>query len=310
MNRVPSTPLGVNGVPSTPVGLNGAAWVLAARPRTLAAGVVPVAVGSALALHDGLFAPLPALAALIGALFIQIGTNLANDHFDFRRGADTSERLGPARATQQGWLEPRAVLTGAFLCFAAAMAIGLYLVAVAGPWLIAIGLASVLAGYAYTGGPWPLGYHGLGELFVFVFFGLVAVGGTYFVQAHSLSPIALVAAGPVGALGVALLAVNNLRDARTDAKAGKRTLVVRFGARFGRAEYLAAIALGVVVPIALWASGAASAWVLLPFASLPLALAPIRTVIRDSGAVLNAALAQTARFQLVFGLLFALGLSR
>lgn len=286
------------------------ALLLAARPRTLVAAVVPVAVGSALASRAHAFEGGPAFAALVGALLIQIGTNLANDYFDWKRGADTGARLGPARATQQGWLPPRAVLLAALGCFAGAAVVGGYLVAVAGPVLVVVGLTSIAAGYAYTGGPWPLGYHGLGDVFVFVFFGLVAVGGTFFVQTRTLDVVTLLAAVPVGALGVSLLAVNNTRDEETDRAAGKRTLVVRFGARFGRFEHLAMIVLSAVVPAAMWLSGAASVWVLLPLASLPLAVGPVRAMRTGVGRELNLVLAQTARFQLGFGLLYAAGLSR
>ncbi|MCC6333195.1 MAG: 1,4-dihydroxy-2-naphthoate polyprenyltransferase [Myxococcales bacterium] len=287
-----------------------AAWFLAVRPRTLVAGVVPVAVGSAVALRDGHFQPLVALAALAGALLLQIGTNLANDYYDFKRGADTADRLGPPRATQQGWLAPGAVLAAGLGCFGAALLVGLYLVSVGGPAILVLGLASIAAGLAYTAGPFPLAYHGLGDLFVLAFFGLVAVGGTYFVQAHALSPLALWASLPVGLLGVALLAVNNTRDEKTDAAAGKRTLVVRLGRAFGRAEWLGCVVASSLVPVGLFAAGLAGAWVLLPLASTPLAVAPGRLVFRAEGALLNQALAGTARLQLVFGLLFAVGLSR
>ena len=285
------------------------AWVLATRPKTLVAGVVPVAVGSALALRDGAFVAWVAVAALVGALLIQVGTNLVNDYYDHLRGADTAERLGPPRATQQGWLAPRTVLTGAVVCFAAAMLVGVSLVVAGGLPLLAVGLLSIAAGYAYTGGPWPLGYHGLGDVFVLVFFGLVAVGGTYFAQAHQLTLPVLIAGLAVGSLGVALLAVNNVRDERTDAAAGKRTLVVRFGARFGKAEYVATLALAALVPVGLWLSGR-SGWVLLPLAAAPLAVPPLRVLFTQSGAALNAALAGTARLQLVYGVLFAVGLAR
>ncbi len=290
--------------------MTSAIWWQAARPKTLVAGIVPVAVGSALALRDGAFLPFAAAMALLGALLIQIGTNLTNDYFDFVRGADTADRLGPARVTQQGLLAPKAVKAGALGCFALAVAVGVYLVFVGGWPILVIGIASVLAGYAYTGGPFPLGYHGLGDLFVLVFFGLVAVGGTYFLQAQEITATALIAAIPVGALGVALLAVNNVRDAATDARAGKRTLVVRFGTGFGRAEWVAMVAVAFAIPIALWLTGAASVAVLLPLLALPLAVAPFRLVRHQTGAVLNTALAATARLQLVFGLLFAVGLAR
>ncbi len=299
---------GVGAAPARPS--LWAAWFSAARPKTLVAGVVPVAVGSGLAAKGGAFSLWPALAALAGALLIQVGTNLANDAFDFQRGADTGARLGPPRATQQGWLSGRVVLRGALVCFALAMVVGIYLVSVAGPWLVAVGLVSIAAGYAYTGGPYPLAYHGLGDVFVLVFFGLVAVGGTFFVQAHAVTAAALWAGVPVGALGVALLAVNNTRDEQTDRAAGKRTLVVRLGGRFGRSEWFAMVLLASAVPVAMWLAGFATPWVLAPLASLVLAVEPARIVRRETGAALNRALAATARFQLVFGLLFALGLSR
>ncbi|MDP1828382.1 MAG: 1,4-dihydroxy-2-naphthoate polyprenyltransferase [Archangium sp.] len=286
------------------------AWFLATRPRTLVAGIVPVAVGSALAYRDQVFSLLPAIAALVGALFIQIGTNLVNDYFDFKRGADTVDRLGPPRATQQGWLTPRAVFTGAMVCFGLAFAVGLYLVSVAGWPLVVIGLASLGAGYAYTGGPFPLAYNGLGDLFVLVFFGFVAVGGTYFVQGHAVTATVLLAAIPVGLLGVALLAVNNTRDQQTDAAAGKKTLVVRFGASFGKAEYVTCLVVSALVPPALWLSGATSPFVMLSWLALPLAGPPLRVLFTQSGAALNAALAATARLQMIFGVLFAVGLTR
>ena len=287
-----------------------AIWCQAARPRTLVAAVVPVAVGSALAFHDGAFRPVLAFLALLGALAIQIGTNLANDVYDFIRGADTADRLGPARVSQQGLLEPKAVRAAAFGCFGVAIAVGAWLVCAGGWPILLIGISSVLAGYAYTGGPYPLAYLGLGELFVFVFFGGVAVGGTYFLQAGSLNVTTALAAVPVGALGVALLAVNNVRDRATDARAGKRTLVVRLGTRFGRAEWMVMVAAAFLTPVLLWSLGLARAEVFLALLALPLAIAPFRLVRDQSGAVLNRALAGTARLQLVFGLLFALGLSR
>jgi 1,4-dihydroxy-2-naphthoate polyprenyltransferase len=288
-----------------------AAWALATRPRTLVAGFVPVAVGLAVSWKvQGSLAWFPALGTLIGALLIQIGTNLFNDAYDFKRGADTTERLGPARATQQGWLSPKAVMRGAIGCFALAFLVGLYLVSVAGWPLLVVGVVSLLAGYAYTGGPFPLAYHGLGDVFVLVFFGLVAVAGTVFVQTQVVPPLALVAGVPVGALGVALLAVNNVRDARTDAAANKRTLVVRLGIGFGKAEYVAMLLLSVAVPVGLWLSGLCSPFVLLAILAMPLAVPPLKLVVSASGPALNAALAGTARLQLVYGLLFAIGVSR
>lgn len=286
------------------------AWFLATRPRTLVAGAVPVTVGSALAFRDGFFQLLPALGCLVGALLIQVGTNLVNDYFDFKRGADNADRLGPPRATQQGWLTPKSVFTGAMVCFALAFAVGMYLVSVAGWPLLVVGVTSLLAGYAYTGGPFPLAYNGLGDVFVLVFFGFVAVGGTYYVQAGTVSPQAILAAIPVGLLGVALLAVNNTRDEKTDAAAGKRTLVVRFGAIFGRSEYVTCLVVSLLVPLALVVSGLTTPWVLLAWLSIPLMRAPLKILFNENGAALNAALAGTAKLQMVYGLLFAVGLSR
>jgi 1,4-dihydroxy-2-naphthoate polyprenyltransferase len=285
-----------------------AAWILAARPKTLAAGVTPVCVGTALAYGAGKGRALPALAALIGAVLIQIGTNLANDYFDFKKGADTGERLGPTRVAQAGLIAPEAVFAGAILCFGAAVAVGLYLAWVSSWPILVIGLLSVASGYAYTGGPYPFGYHGLGDAFVFVFFGLVAVAGTYYVQALAVTPMAIAAGVPVGALATALLAVNNLRDVETDARAGKRTIVVRFGVASGRAEYATLVALAYVAPAVAWAVGWTGAWVLLSLLSLPAAVDPLRTVLLDRGAKLNAALGGTARLLVIHGSLLSAGL--
>ena len=283
-------------------------WVLAARPKTLSAAAAPVAVGTGLAFGEGVGRWLPALAALLGATLIQIGTNFTNDYYDFKKGADTHERLGPARVTQSGLIAPATVLAAALGCFALAIASGTYLVTLGGWTVVAIGLASVACGYAYTGGPFPLAYNGLGDLFVFVFFGFVAVLGTYFVQAGHVSAAAWWAALPVGALGTGILVANNLRDVSTDAKAHKRTLVVRFGVGAGRGEYVALLALAFVTPVAMLALGLARPWALLPLLSLPLALPPLRLVLRAEGGALNPALGGTARLQMIYSLLFAVGL--
>lgn len=284
------------------------AWVLAARPKTLAAGVVPVVVGTALAFGAGVGRILPAVAALASALLIQIGTNFTNDYYDFKKGADTEDRLGPTRAAQSGLLTPRAVFTGAIVTFALAFAIGMYLVAIAGWPIFVVGVLSLLFGYAYTGGPYPLGYNGLGDIFVLIFFGFVAVAGTWYVQALTLTPASLIAGIPVGALATALLAVNNVRDVEGDTRAGKRTLVVRFGVGFGRAEFAGLYLLAYATPIVLFALGMAKWPVLIPLVSLPLAIGPVRLVLTQSGAVLNKALGGTARVVFLFGVLFAVGL--
>ncbi|HZX40466.1 MAG TPA: 1,4-dihydroxy-2-naphthoate polyprenyltransferase, partial [Myxococcaceae bacterium] len=224
-------------------------WLLAARPKTLTAAVVPVLVGTGLALGQGRAALWPALAALAGAVLIQVGTNLTNDYYDFRKGADTHERVGPTRVTQSGLIAPQTVLAAGAACFALAVVVGISLV-VRGGWpFVIIGLASVLAGWAYTGGPYPLGYNGLGDLFVMVFFGLVAVPGTFYAQALQLAPGFWPAAVAIGATGTMILVVNNLRDLETDARAGKHTLVVRFGRGFGRAEYLALLVVALAMPV-------------------------------------------------------------
>ncbi len=284
------------------------AWLLAIRIRTLTAGFLPVAVGSALAFHDGRFQILPGLGALLAALLIQIGTNLINDAWDFRRGADTADRLGPARASQRGLLPPQRVLAGGFGSFAAAFLLGLYLVWVGGVPILVIGLAAIAAGYFYTGGPFPLAYRGLGDLFVLTFFGYAGVVGTYYLHAQEVSRASLVAALPVGLLGVALLAVNNLRDQETDRRASKRTLVVRFGAHFGIVEYVACIGVSFAIPATMVLAQLAPPTVLLTLLCAPLAVAPCRIVLFKEGVALNRALHLTSLLQLAFGLLFVLGL--
>jgi 1,4-dihydroxy-2-naphthoate octaprenyltransferase len=284
------------------------AWVLACRPATLTAALAPVLVGTAAAYAAGAARLGPALAALAGALLIQIGTNLANDVFDFEKGADTAARLGPVRATQAGLLTPAAVRRGMCSAMALATAIGVYLVYTAGWPIVAIGLASVAAGIAYTAGPYPLGYHGLGDVFVFLFFGLVAVAGTAFAQAGFVPASAWLGAVGVGAIATAVLVVNNLRDRETDAVAGKRTLVVRFGRRAGIVEYAALLALAHLAPVAA-ALLTARMWLLLPAATLPLAVMLVRGVAYADGRALNPFLGKTARLLLVHGALLAVGLA-
>ena len=285
------------------------AWVLASRPATLTAAFVPVAVGTACAVAAGGFRPDTALAALAGAMLIQIGTNFANDVFDYEKGADTDERLGPTRAVASGLLSPRAVRLGMVAAFALATAAGAYLAAVAGWVVVAIGVASVLSGIAYTGGPYPLGYHGLGDVFVMVFFGFVAVCGTAFVQLGRVPESAWLASAAVGSIATAILVVNNLRDRVTDAASGKRTLAVRLGRRGTIAEYVALLAVAYAVPIVLAATELTSAWALLPLASLPLAAALARSVAARDGAALNPVLGRTARLLLLHGVLFAVGIA-
>jgi len=285
------------------------AWWLAIRPATLTASAAPVFVGVGAAWADGVFAAGPAVAALIGASLLQVGANFANDVFDFERGADNEHRLGPQRATQQGWISAAQMKRAMWLAFAGAAVVGLYLTAVAGWPVLALGLLSIAAAYLYTGGPKPYGYLGLGDLSVFLFFGLGAVAGTYFVQAQHVSPLVILASVPIGALATAILVVNNLRDIETDARAGKLTLAVRLGDRATRSYYLALLAAAYVVPPVLWWRGLADAWALLPWLSLPLAVGLAGRMRQERGLALNGCLVQTARLEVVFGLLFALGLA-
>jgi 1,4-dihydroxy-2-naphthoate octaprenyltransferase len=285
-------------------------WLMAARVRTLPAAVAPVLVGTALAvaetddLHVGGF-----IGALLGAIFIQVGTNLSNDYSDARRGADTEDRLGPVRVTAGGLVPPRQVLLATYVSFALAVACGVYLVSVAGPVLLLIGAASILAGVLYTGGPRPYGYEGLGELFVFLFFGVVAVTGTYYVQVEKVSWEALVLAVPVGLLAAAILVVNNVRDLETDRRAGKRTLAVRLGRSRARTLYAAMIGLAFLSAPLPWILGSLSAWLALPLLVLPVGLRLVRTVREHAdGPTLNKALAGTGMLQLAFCVLLSIGL--
>ncbi len=283
-------------------------WLLAARPATLPAAVVPVLVGTAAAVDLPHVRLGPFLGALLASLLIQVGTNFANDVFDFHRGADTPERLGPVRITQSGLVPPRQVLAATYATFGLATLVGIYLVAVGGWPILAIGVASILAGLAYTGGPWPFGYHGLGDLSVFVFFGLVAVAGSAYLQTLSLTPLVGWAAVPIGLLVTAILVVNNLRDIDTDRAAGKRTLAVRLGRWATRVQYALFVFGAYLVPPALWLAGALRGWALLPWLTLPLAVALVRLVWTAEGRPLNRALSGTGRLHLLFGLLFALAL--
>jgi 1,4-dihydroxy-2-naphthoate polyprenyltransferase len=285
------------------------AWLLASRPATLWAGAVPVLVGTACAAAAGGFRPGPALAALAGALLIQIGTNFANDVFDFEKGADTAARLGPTRAAQAGLLSPTQLRRGMGLAFALACGAGLYLTFIGGWPIVAIGIAAIISGVAYTGGPFPLGYHGLGDLFVLVFFGFVAVCGTAFVQLGAVPILAVWCAIPVGALATAVLVVNNLRDRGTDAQVGKRTLVVRFGRAGGLTEYAWLVLAAYVTPLAMVVFGVASAWVLLPLLTAPLAVRELRGVCSGDGQELNIRLKGTAQLLLAHGSALALGIA-
>src|SRR3954449_3545939 len=270
-------------------------WLMAARPRTLPAAIAPVLVGTAAAVErvDHIRVG-PFIAALVGSIFIQIGTNLANDYSDARRGADTADRLGPVRVTSSGLVAPRRVLIATWIAFAVAVAAGIYLATVAGVVILIVGAASILAGVLYTGGPKPYGYAGLGELFVFLFFGLVAVNGSYYVQLERLDWLPFGLSVAVGCLATAILVVNNVRDIDTDRRAGKRTIAVRIGRDATRRLYLALIGLAYLALVVTLAANGGPWWALLGFATAPLALRPASAVLtRTDGPALNGALAGT-----------------
>ncbi|HXG39807.1 MAG TPA: 1,4-dihydroxy-2-naphthoate polyprenyltransferase [Candidatus Limnocylindrales bacterium] len=286
------------------------AWLLAIRPATLPASVGPVLVGLGVALGEGTFRPLVAVASIAVAVLLQVGANLANDVGDFRAGADTADRLGPPRAAALGLLSERELVVGTAVVLGLAALAGLVLVVHGGPVVLVLGLAAIVAAVTYTAGPWPYGYRGLGEVAVFAFFGLVAVAGTAYLQLGRWEPLAFAVAVPVGALVTAILVVNNLRDVETDRRAGKRTLAVRLGPAAARVEYAALVGLAYAVPIALVLAGLAGPGVLLALLSAPLAGPLVETVLgTPDPRALNAALRGTARLELAYSALLAAGLA-
>lgn len=283
-------------------------WWMAIRPRTLPAAAAGVIMGSALAWRDGYFRGDAFIVCLLVALLLQIGSNLANDVFDFERGTDTAERLGPTRVTQAGLLTPSQVKAGMIVVFGLAAVLGLYLAWIGGWVILVIGLAAILSAIAYTGGPFPLGYYGLGDVFVFLFFGIAAVAGTYYIHAGFVSAAAWWMTIPPGSIITAILVVNNLRDRESDRKAGKHTLAVRLGEHGTKIQYAfcMVIAYLVLLPAAWlnlipWAA-------LLAWLSLPLAIRATKVVLTQKGRSLNAALAETGQTALVFSVLFWIGL--
>ena len=285
------------------------AWVLAARPKTLPAAAAPVLVGSACAAAAHGFRIGPALAALTGALLIQIGTNLWNDVADFERGTDTATRLGPTRVTQAGLLSPRQVRRGTLIAFGLACLVGLYLTVVAGWPVIVIGVSSIVAGLAYTGGPWPLSHHGLGEPFVLLFFGFVAVAGTAWVQAGTVPAAAWWAGLVSGAFSTAILVVNNTRDHATDRAAGRTTLPARLGRQAGVVELAFCFLVAYLGTAGLVLTRAASPWALLALATVPLAVwLGVEVWRREDGAGLNRALARTGQLLLLHNGLLSIGM--
>ena len=289
------------------------AWVTASRPRTLTAAAAPVVLGTGLAIGRDGFRFGPALAALLGALLIQIGTNLANDYYDHLRGGDTEDRVGPIRVSQAGIIPPEMVRNGAFLVLGLALLLGSYLVWVGGAPVVLIGVTSLVCAVAYTGGPFPLAYHGLGDLFVFVFFGLVAVGGTYWVQVLDFGPEVLLAGVGIGALATAILVVNNLRDIETDARAGKRTLAVRIGLTGTKVEFALLLVLGFAVPFLGVAWFGWAGWSFLTLSAALLLIRPLWTVASFSSDTdprsLIPALERTAQAVGLYGLLLGVTLA-
>lgn len=285
------------------------AWVLASRPATLPAAAVPVIVGAAIAASEGAqFRVLVFLATLLCALLIQIGTNFANDYSDFHRGADHEGRLGPVRVTQSGLITQASVRRGIIVAFGLAVLLGAALVWVGGWPILAIGVASIIAGLAYTGGPFPFGYHALGDVFVFVFFGLVAVTGTAYLQLGAWSRFALLLAVPVGLLATNILVVNNLRDRPTDSAAGKHTLAVVIGDRATRLQYTLFAIAAYAIPTVIALTQPLHRGLLLPLATLPMAIGLIRKVAGGvSGRELNLILKRTGKLLLFFGLLLSIG---
>ena len=284
-------------------------WIDVTRPKTLPAAAAPVIVGSALAWSAGSFSLLPAIGAFLGALFLQIAVNLANDYFDFVKGVDTEERLGPQRATASGLISLKSMRIAIGLVILLAVLDGLYLVFIGGIPIIVIGIASILSLLAYSGGPYPLASHGFGDLFVFIFFGLVAVCGTFYVQSLSLSPIVILGSLPSAMHITAILVVNNYRDRVTDEKSGKRTLAVKMGEGATRIEYLLLVLFPYVIPFIFILSGAVNWFLLLPILSLPMAVPLIKQVNGQyTGSELNKTLGGTAKLSLIFGILFSLGL--
>ena len=282
-------------------------WLLASRPKTLFAAVSPVIIGTVMAIGDGQGHWPAALAALLGAILIQIGTNFANDYADFFKGADTHERLGPTRVTQSKMVTPVTMRNATILVFGLAILVGSYLVWRGGLPVVAIGLLSIVAGLLYTAGPYPLAYIGAADLFVLIFFGPVAVGGTYYVQALAITPTVLIVGLAPGLFSMAILTVNNLRDVEQDRAANKRTPVVRFGRAFARAEYLFCMILACLIPAILVVQGTAPAWSLLTAAVLIPALPALRSVFVDQGRVLNKTLALTGQLLLLYSVLFGVG---
>jgi len=283
-------------------------WLLAVRVKTLPAAISPVILGSALAFHDGSFYLLICAMTLLAAVLIQIGTNFANDVFDFQKGTDREDRKGPLRVTHTGLIPPEKMIRAMWLTFALAICVGFYLAWIGGWPIVWIGLLSIAAGILYTGGPYPLGYHGWGDVFVFIFFGLIAVPGTYYLQIGVISNLSIWMGAIMGMLSTAILVVNNLRDADTDKLSGKRTLAVRMGKYFSKVQYSLLMILPFILPIYLWWISETELSLLLTVFSIPLSLHLIKQIFSLTGSDLNLVLHRTARFLFIFTVLLSIGL--
>ena len=282
-------------------------WVLASRPETLTAAISPVLVGVSLSIHVGEFRPFIAFMTLLAAVLIQIGANFANDVYDFLMGSDREDRLGPTRATQSGLISPDDMKKGMWLVFLLAVCVGLYLASIGGWPIVGIGLASIVSAIAYTGGPYPLGYHGWGDIFVFVFFGIIAVSGTYYLQTGTVTNESILLGISLGALSTAILIVNNLRDADTDIKSGKRTLAVRLGKQFVKIEYIIMKVVAFTIPIYILQSWDESTLYLI-LLLLPISFRLIQSLYSETGESLNLVLSNTAQFLFHFSILLSVGL--
>lgn len=283
-------------------------WILASRPKTLLAAFVPVIVGSSIAYYDGKFKLLAALVALICAVLIQIGTNFVNDLYDYLAGTDTAERVGPQRVLASGLISPEEMKKAIFITFGLTFILGLYLVYISSYITLIIGIVSILAGIAYTAGPYPLAYNGLGDVFVFIFFGLIGTVGTYYVQTLDVTPFAVWASIPVGALITNVLVVNNYRDIEQDSKAGKNTLAVKYGKKFTRIQYVSFTIVSYLILFVVYFTYKQSLFVFLPALTIPLAIKLIKMIFTFKDQQLNKTLELTAKLSAIYGLLFAAGI--
>ncbi|MDT3697273.1 MAG: 1,4-dihydroxy-2-naphthoate polyprenyltransferase [Ignavibacterium sp.] len=283
-------------------------WILASRPRTLPAAFVPVIVGSSLAYNQGKFYPIYSLIALICSILIQIGTNFTNDLYDHLKGSDTKERKGPQRVLAAGLITVKEMEIGIVIIFSLAFLFGLYLVYSAGIVILLIGILSIIFGLAYTAGPFPLAYNGLGDIFVFIFFGIIGTMGTYYLHLKEFTALALITSLPVGALVTNILIVNNYRDIEEDKKAGKNTLAVLLGKEFSRFEYIFFILLSFFIPFLLYSKYNFGLLIFLPYTTLPIAIMLVKMLFAFNGTQLNKTLELTAKFSALFGFLFSAGI--